>query len=286
VASGGALTVRPIEGDDVERVAAFLAATMRSGPTAGQWARSMRTPWAVQQPNHGFMLESGEDLVGANLAFYSERKLSTGTHRFCNVAALSVVAAHRAQAVRLVRGLLRQPGHVFTDLSPSGQVVGIDRRLGFRPVDTTTAVRTTLGPTSGGFTVLTEPDELGTAIEHPGSRRVFEDHRHAPAARHALLLGRGGQCYVLYRRDRRKRLPVFASLLHVSDPDLYLAGRGAVDRALLREGALATLVELRVLGGLVPAGARLYDGRPKMVRGDVPLGEVDDLYSELTCVPW
>src|SRR4051794_31684657 len=108
---------------------------MTSGPSSATWAEAAQARWAVDQPNHGFLLERGTDVVGVNLAFYSERELSTGVHRFCNLAALSVVPEHRASAVRLMRALLAQPGHAFTDLSPSGQVVGIDRRLGFRPLD-------------------------------------------------------------------------------------------------------------------------------------------------------
>ncbi|WP_157719759.1 hypothetical protein [Microlunatus sagamiharensis] len=285
----GTLSVRPIEPADVERVAAFLARTMPAGPPARTWARAARAPWGTDQPNHGFLLEHGGDVVGANLAFYSERVLSTGAQRFCNLAALSVLPEHRASAVRLARALLAQPGHAFTDLSPSGQVVDIDRRLGFRPLDTTTAfgVNRPGGRAPRGVRVVTGADAIDGLLEDPRERQVLADHRDALAARHLLVVRGERQCYVLYRRDTRKRLRCFATLLHVSDPELYTDSRSAVDRVLLREGALVTLVELRVLGGRVPPGARLYAGRPKLVKGkDLPLDEVDDLYSELTCVPW
>ncbi len=49
----------------------------------------------------------------------------------CNVAALCVRDDLRAHTVRLVRALLKQREYSFTDLSPSGNVVAMDERLGF-----------------------------------------------------------------------------------------------------------------------------------------------------------
>jgi hypothetical protein len=289
VKEAGTVSVRPIGAGDVDRVAVFLGRTMRSGLAPEVWSRALRVGWPGQQPNHGFLLERGAEVVGANLAFYSERELSDGVHQLCNLAALAVLPEHRGSAVRLLRAVLAQPGYVFTDLSPSGQVVGIDRRLGFRPIDTTTALSVNVRRrvATEDVRLLAGYDAVSRHLADPRERLILEDHREALAARHLLVVRGDRQCYLVYRRDRRKRLSCFATLLHVSDADLYLQARSVVDRLLLREGALVTLVELRVLGGRVPAGARLFEGRPKLVKGtDIPLDEVDDLYSELTCVPW
>jgi hypothetical protein len=282
------LRVRPVEAVDLGPVGLFLHRQLNSRLDAGTWSQAARPSWEGDQPNHGFLLERDDEVLGVNLAFYSTRRVAGVERRFCNLAALVVVPEHRAQAVRLVRGLLRQPGFSFTDLSPSGQVVDIDRRLGFRPLDTTTAITANLSVRgSRAAEVLTRVDEIADRLEDAEQRRLFQDHRSALAARHLLVVDGDRQCYVLYRRDRRKRLPLFATLLHVSDPDLYLEARPLVDRHLRSEGALLTLVELRVLGGRTPPGARLFEGRPKMLKSQELLpDEVDDLYSELTSVPW
>jgi hypothetical protein len=60
-------------------------------------------------PNHGLMLTEDGEVVGANLAFYSEREINGRQKRFCNLGALCVVESRRAHAVRLVRAVLRQP---------------------------------------------------------------------------------------------------------------------------------------------------------------------------------
>ena len=47
---------------------------------------------------------------------------------------------YRLHGLRLLKAVLRQEGYHFTDLSPSGNVVGINERLRFRFLDTTTAL--------------------------------------------------------------------------------------------------------------------------------------------------
>ena len=86
------------------------------------------------------MLLDGDAVVGAHLAFYSERTIAGRRERFCNLGAWCVLPDYRFHALRLLKALLAQDGYHFTDLSPSGNVVGLNTRLGFRFLDTTTAV--------------------------------------------------------------------------------------------------------------------------------------------------
>ena len=67
--------VEPITDADVDRVARFLHAQLNDRVTPDAWARAMRVPWQVDAPNHGYLLrdDDGDRVVGAYLAFYSER---------------------------------------------------------------------------------------------------------------------------------------------------------------------------------------------------------------------
>ncbi|NPC97936.1 hypothetical protein HOQ23_14285 [Nocardioides sp. zg-DK7169] len=224
-------------------------------------------------------------MVGAQLAFYAERPVAGNPVRFCNLAAWCVREEHRSQGLRLLRAVLAQRGHVFTDLSPSGSVVALNERLGFRHLDTTTALVANL-PGIGRGRVVTDLDEIDARLEGE-QQRIFRDHRGAAGAHHVLVLAGAEQCYVVYRRDRRRGLRLFATLLHVGDPDVLARHLGVLRRHLLARGLPVTLAELRVLGTR-PAGSVLLEHpRPKMFRGpDVPASAVDDLYSELTLVAW
>lgn len=250
----------------------------------------MRVPWKVDAPNHGFMLRAGDAVVGAYLAFYSERVIDGRPERFCNLAAWCVLPSHRFHGPRLLKALLAQEDYHFTDLSPSGNVVAINARLGFQHLDTTTALVPNLPWPSRpgrGYEVRTEPAAIEQALAG-SDLDAYRDHAGTAAARHVVLSNGERHCYVIYRRDRRKRLPLFASILHVSDPDLFASlGRRFARHLLLRHGVLATLAELRVVRHRPRGSVLLGSARPKMFRSDrLAADRIDNLYSELVCVAW
>ena len=95
-------------------------------------------------------------------------------------------------------------------------------------------------------------------------------------------------CYVIFRRDSRKGLPLFASIIYVSDP-VALPGLGGHVRRhlLLRHRIPCTLSELRIVGSRPRLSIMLNSPRPKMYRSPtLGEGDIDYLYSELTCVVW
>jgi hypothetical protein len=268
-------------------VAAFLHAHLNRRVPTDAWERALRVPWKVDAPNHGYLLRDGETVVGAYLAFYSERLVDGQPERFCNLGAWCVVPGHRFHGLRLLKALLAQDGYHFTDLSPSGNVVGINARLGFQRLDTTTALIPNLPWLSfpRRYAVSSDPAVIEATLTGP-DLELYRDHAGAAAARHVLLRRGDRWCYVIFRRDRRKRLPLFASILHVSDPELFGELVRPLSRHLLRYGLLATLGELRVVGHR-PRWSVMLAGRPKMFRSArLQPEQVDNLYSELVCVAW
>lgn len=284
------VTLKPILPEDVERVADFLHGHLNSRLSVGDWTRAINTGWAeMPQPNHGFMLEREGEVVGANLAFYSSREIDGAIERVCNVSALCVRDEWRAHTVRLIRALLKQREYSFTDLSPSGNVVAMDERLGFVRLDTSTTARPNLiGRTPRDVVVISDHDQIERTLSGK-DLRIFLDHRGCAAARHVVLRKGERNCYIVFRIDRRKRLRVFASLLYVGDPALYAQhGRHLGGFMVRRHRALVTLVERRLVSALTLRGPQMaLSGRPKMYKSERLLAnQVDYLYSELTCVPW
>jgi hypothetical protein len=287
----GKMTVRlaPIESADVQAVAEFLHAQLNSRVSAGAWQAALSVPWKVDSPNAGFMLTDEGAVVGAYLAFYSERSVAGQPERFCNLGAWCVLPEYRFHSIRLLKALLAQDGYHFTDLSPSGNVIQLNERLKFRALDTTTALIPNLPwpPLSRRARITSRPAALADRLAGP-ELTLYLDHQRAAAAHH-LLISRGGEdCYVIFRRSRRKNLPLFAVILYASNPRLLRDSFGQVrTRLLLRHGALATLAELRTIGSRPRLSALVPAPRPKMFRSaTLAPGQIDDLYSELTCVPW
>jgi hypothetical protein len=283
------IQVTPIMDQDVAGVADFLHASLNTRVLPSVWARAISVPWKVEMPNHGFMLRDGQRVVGAYLAFYSDRVIAGQVERFCNLGAWCVLPDFRFHSVRLLKALLAQDGYHFTDLSPSGNVPALNARLGFRSLDTSTALVPNLPwPTLVRRTrISADPDVIestltGTQLE------LYHDHAQAAAAHHLVLIRGNESCYVMFRRARRKDLPFFAAILHVSNPEFFRrAIRPLTRHLLIHHGVLATLAELRIVGTRPRASLMLSSPRPKMYRSaSLEPSQIDDLYSEMVCVPW
>jgi hypothetical protein len=303
-----AVEVSPITESELPAVARFLHEHHNRRVPPARWAAALAVPWKVDAPNYGYLLRAadpagagaagrpgaaaadpaGGPIVGAYLAYYSERHLAGRPERFCNLGAWCVLPAYRFHSLRLLKALLAQADYHFTDLSPSGNVVGINTRLGLRHLDSRTALMPNLPwPSGPGRPMISSDPAVIEATLTGAAREIYHDHARGAAAHH-LVLARGERwCYVMWRRERRKRLPLFASLLYVSDPALFRQlARPFGRHLLLRHRVPATLVELRTAGR--PPGSRLLRaGRPKMyLSARLAPEQIDNLYSELACLAW
>jgi hypothetical protein len=284
-----AVRMQPITEADAGRVGEFLHEHLNPRVSAEHWARSIDVPWNVERPNAGFMLLDGDDVVGAHLAFYSERIIDGRPERFCNLGAWCVLPAYRFHGLRLLKALLAQEGYHFTDLSPSGNVVGVNVKLSFKFLDTATALVPNLPwPSWPGRGVVSSDPAVIERTLTGGELQLYRDHAHATAARHVVLRRGDEWCYVVLRKDRRKNLPLFASVLHVSNPDLLRSmARPFARHLLIRHGALATLAEERVVKHRPRLSFGLRSPRRKMFRSPhLEQSDIDYLYSELVCVSW
>jgi hypothetical protein len=233
------------------------------------------------------MLTAEDRVVGVYLAYYSQRHIDGEIHRFCNLASWCVLQEYRSHSLRLLRALLAQEGYHFTDLTPNKDVVQLNTRLKFQHLDTATALILNLPwpPWPGRTRVVSDRSVIQSAL---GGRdlEIYRDHAHAAAAHHLVVLRGTESCYVMFRRDRRDNLPLFASMLHVGNLGLFRHTAQYVFRHLLiHHGIPATLAELRVIGYRPRLSVMLRSRQPKMYRSN-HLGpeQIDYLYSELTCL--
>ena len=282
--------VRPIAPDDVAAVAEFLHQNLNQRVSTGAWAASVEVPWEDDRPNAGFMLLADGSVVGAHLAFYSQRVIDGRTERFCNLGAWCVLEQYRLNGLKLLTSLLAQDGYHFTDLSPSGNVIDLNGRLGFQFLDTTTAMVPNLPwPSVPGHCRIVADSQRLSARLRGAELQIYRDHAGTAAARHVLLVRGDRQCYVIFRKDWRKGLPVFATVLYASDPDLLIEQIRPFGRhLLLRHGLAVTLLERAVVPGrprvsfVVPDNPHVKMFKSPTLQPD----HIDYLYSELECVSW
>ncbi|WP_016691658.1 hypothetical protein [Rhodococcus rhodochrous] len=276
----------PITDADVTDVAEFLR--VNHNPRV-PWERAIAAvPWKVEAPNFGFMLRDGGSVVGTLLALYSERTVAGRTERFCNMSSWCVLPEYRSGSLSLLRALLAQEGYNFTVLSPDDGPQEILAWHKFRHLDTSAAFVPNLPwPSLPGRTRISADPEVIERTLSGAELELYHDHAGALAAKHLVLIRGRRSCYVMYRTFRYRGLPVFAIVLHVGDPGLFRRALRPLSRHLLvRHGLLATLVEVRTAGPR-PALSFPLNNWPKMYRSeDLTAGEIDELYSELVCVPW
>jgi hypothetical protein len=284
-----AVAVMPITEADVPRVARFLHANMNARVPVERWVGALDAAAFAAAPNAGFMLVDGDDIVGAHLAFYSERIIDGNPERFCNLGAWCVLPGHRFHGIRLLKALLRQPGYHFVDFSPSGNVVAINARLGFRHLDARTRLVPHLPwPWGRSVQIISDPAAI-EALLVGDELKFFRDHARAQAARHLVLKQGDDVCYVIFRHERWKRVPRFVSILYVSNPPVFQRLTRRFSRHMfLHHRALGTLAEDRIVKQR-PQGPsfRIQAPRPRMFRSEtLQPHDIDYLYSELTYLAW
>jgi hypothetical protein len=303
--------VAPITVADVDAVAVFLHGHLNRRITPSTWSRVLSAQWITAAPNHGFMLRDDERVVGAYAAYYSERLVAGRVERICNLASWSVHPDYRIHSVRLLKALLAQDGYHFTDLSPSERVESVNAGLKFRYLDTSVALVLHLPwPALPRRTrISAAADTIATSLTGH-DLELYRDHAEAHATHHLLLTRGNESCYVMFRKRWYRGLPVFASILYVSNQSMFQRTATVLARYLLvHHGLLATLAELRIVGTRPRASfvlplpkrttrphnswrprsyAERYRGMfaPKMYRSSsLEPDQIDDLYSELACVP-
>jgi len=277
--------ISPITDADVAAVADFLRVNYQDRVP---WISSrLAGPWKVEAPNHGFMLRNGQRIVGAHLAFYSERPIAGRMERFCDLGTWCVLPEFRLHSIRLIRAVLAQDGYHFTALTPSDKIASIHTRFGFRPLDTCAALIPNMPwPTRPGRTTISADPQVIESTLAGIELELYRDHAQALAARHMVLLCGADSCYVMYRKMRVRGVPL-AVIVHVSDPQLFRRAILPLSRHLLvRHRLPATVAELRVIGR-GPAISFKVTPWPKMYRSaSLEPDQIDDLYSELLCIPW
>lgn len=242
-------TLGPITDDDVEKVARFLHKEMDPRVSIEIWTRMMRTPWAAQPPNHGFMLtEASGEVVGAFLALYADLEVRGETIPVCNITTWIVTAPYRPFARGLVTALLEQEGYHFTLMSIVKTLEHRFLESGFVPLhDGWSWGWLNLPWPFSGTPRRLETDNL-EAVLSDADRKIYRDHK-AFHGLHHLAVGDGAGAFGLVSYSAGFCFKKPAALLHhVSRGDLLLRNRSLLGRYFQKNhGAWITRVEARFL---------------------------------------
>ena len=212
-----AITVRPITPADVARGRRVPArATSTSASPADAWARALDVPWEVEQPNAGFMLLDGDD--GRRRP---PRVLLRAHHRRPDRALLQPRRLVRAARPPLPRAApaegAARPGRLPLH-RPLAQ-----RQRRRRSTSSSASSSSTRRPRScpnlpwpsrpGRDTISSDPALLERTLTGAELRALPRPRGRRGGPPPAAQRGDEHWCYVVFRKDRRKGLPLFASIL-------------------------------------------------------------------------
>src|ERR1700760_1361296 len=108
-----AVEVAPITETELSPVARFMHENLNPRVPVEAWVCALEVPWTVASPNRGFMLLDDGALVGAYLAYYSDRLIDGRLEHFCNLGAWCVLEEYRFQGIRLPQAPPGPPRHPF-----------------------------------------------------------------------------------------------------------------------------------------------------------------------------
>lgn len=270
--------VVPITTDHINEAVAYLTPSADYARSKEQWERVLRWAAARHPDNLGFQLRSDDRIVGIFVATFGE---TAAGRRVCHLGTWEVKSDYRLYSLQLFRAFFDLPVDVFTDYKPVPHVRPINRRFGFRDMDSRTVAIWNLRWPSlrRGVSLISDPERIDGLLDGR-DLQVFRDHRQVPGVGQVVLRSGDRNCLVVFRESAGRVSK--ARLLFISDRTLFRANPARVLWHILRRyRSPFTVAELRTLGGPMP----LTRAAPAVARqyrsAAVPESELDELYSPL-----
>jgi hypothetical protein len=280
-------TVRAATPADLPAIADYLAQHLRGEGGAERYRRFFAYAWLADRdkPDLGMLVEDAGRVRGFIGAIYAHRVIRGERRALCNLNCWRVDEEVRMHSLVMLKKLLDRREYDFTCVSPSDRVTELLRFFKFETLD---EGKLLFVPTSG---VPLDPRRWRVRVYDARrgieahlddeQRRVFADH--APYRLAQWVIERGDRaCYVVMAR-RGRGVRVFADVLHVSDPALFVETIGLLaPRVALALGTPLVGLDRRFAGARRPARTIAYDKLRKPLYRSATLAptDLDALYTE------
>jgi hypothetical protein len=281
--------VRAATPADRNAIADYLAQHLQGAGGAARYRRFFEYGWIADadKPDLGMLVEDDGRVKGFIGAIYGRRVIRGREHKLCNLNCWRVDEDVRMHSLVMLKKLVDRREHDFVCVSPSDRVTEVLKFFKFQELD---QGKILFAPGSG---VPLDPRRWRVKVydakhgieDHldDEQRRVFRDH--APYRLVQWVIERGDRrCFaVMGRRGRGAR--VFADVLHVSDPALFVETIGLlVPRLLVTLGTPLVGLDRRYAApaGVKPPRTIAYDKlrRPLYLSKTLGPTDLDALYTE------
>jgi len=197
----------------------------------------------VPHPLGYFMLD-GQTPVGVVLTPASPRRHADGSQScVVNISSWYAREAFRWRAGFMLRGVLANKAHVYTDLTATPELQQVLPKLGMQAINSGIGLHALpllcMHPATGAQVRLLDPAEAWPDIGPP--RAMIEAHRELDCLPLVLEHSEGKELFICLRSSVRG-LPA-AQLIYCEDRELLLRHRGALARGLMPLGFAVFICE-------------------------------------------
>lgn len=279
------LTIRKAVSGDFERIYPLLQSFENSTISKDLWRKLFVSPWKAPEDFCGYMLLKDGEVKGFLGLIFSHRILNGKTEKLCNMTSWIVNEECRGQSLLMLMEVLKLRDYTLTNFTASPTVATILSKLGFRDfrIDQVVLLPVPYIAWPGRRPrCVFDLQEIRSRLSGQ-NLRIFEDHQGLDC-QHLLLCSDDGDCYVVLKKTRRKRLN-FAKVHYLSNPSVFREGMKRLTAQIcLRLGVFGVMVDERyVEGSLLRAAAKYPHQRKGYFKSDSIVDEnlIDTIYSEL-----
>lgn len=274
--------LKPVSRNDLPAVAEFLHNHMNNQFPASVWQQGVSKNWLDDAPNHGFMLEHDNEIVGVLCAIYSQHYVNGVWEKFCNPHSWCVLPDYRKRSIDLVMAVIRQPGFHFTMFTPNKEGIEIFSFLRFKPLDNTVAIVLNI-PALRVFSNVKIITNLDRALEllPDQAARCLSDHRDYPWLQFLTFGEKNNYGFIIFKQKRYKRVPC-ALIMYISDFALFRRCWPKLRSHLLfRHGMFTTKIEARLIKESVGTISWNEPGLRKFyLSATLGADDIENIYSE------
>ncbi|WP_252178065.1 GNAT family N-acetyltransferase [Endozoicomonas sp. 4G] len=268
--------VREAIAEDFAQVYPLLRQLNSTRFTEAIWKRLFTNLWGQENWSPGYVLDTGEKIVGFLGGFYSEETIEGQRQVICNLTAWVVDEDYRSSSMMLLMPFLRKKSVVLTSLTSSPEAYAVYKKLGFKDLDTSARVIYPWPSFMGAVELVTEPEKVRKLLNEQ-DRRCFDAHLSLDVWQYAIRKG-NRVCYLLITRRLNR-----AHIHRVGDIELFRETIGQASRPLCKAMSVRGLqVDERFLAGkkLLLSRSKQFS-QPKQYKGSISAGGVNASYSEL-----
>jgi hypothetical protein len=273
-----------VDAHQLPRVLPLLRLFPDGARVAAQWERFAVHHWPFEEGYFGYALQEGGALVGFLGLVFHTRQIQGRSVKICSPSSWIVRPEFRSESLALLAPLAELRDYTIVNMSPSAAVLPIFRLLKFRDLET--SIRSFLpGPRlaflSAGRDVIFDLERIASLIG-PEDRRIL-DHHGGLGCHHIALTHRGGCCYLVATRRRKRRL-IVAHIHYLSDIELFGALiSGAVPQICAYLRVAGVQIDQRLLQGQdLSWSIRGRLSQPRVYRSmDLSPEQIDGLYTEM-----